>query len=174
MRQNEDDPYEPEVWELPECDEDPDWGRERPTKAALKHDPSYEDGGHHELSDLIGFSHHGELWLGDGGYVLTDGCATIKAKPTVVEVCSCGWPLPIRWGWSACEFGEPRAWPTTDPEAEPWAWTLCRCNGCVGLPKLVGRPPEDCTKCAHQKKLAQRRHSYVLKSVINSQHYAAR
>ena len=58
------------------------------------------------------FSHLGELWLDEGdGHWLDWGAdrdpehRTRKPRPgDVVRYCQCGWPLAIRWKWSACEF----------------------------------------------------------------------
>ena len=130
------------------------------------------------------FSHLGELWLEEGDGDWLDWGAdrdpnhrTRKPRSSdVVRHCRCGWPLAIRWKWSACEFGEPRAWRTTDPAMEsvldddallyrvaPWLWTFCRCNGCVGLGVRVGRPPTKCLRCDRLARNTHRRNRYAEK-----------
>ncbi|MGB3352680.1 MAG: hypothetical protein WBB00_07890 [Mycobacterium sp.] len=152
-----------------------------PRRAAVD-DWSGEAGDQPDLSPFYGWGHHGEIWLDetDGDWV-DSGTRhrTKKAIRAQVEICDCEWPLPIRRQWSACEFGGQRAWRSTNPAMEsvldddpllyrvmPWLWTFCRCNGCLDVPRVVGRPPERCTKCSQDAKNSQRRRSYALKSVI--------
>ncbi|ORA38710.1 hypothetical protein [Mycobacterium aquaticum] len=126
--------------------------------------------------------HVGELWLGDGDYEGSGANKTRKLPSAVVRVCACGWPLPIRWHWRACEFGGPCAWRTTNPEAEavldddpllyriaPWLWTFCRCNGCVGISRQRGRPPERCTKCDRDARNEWRRERYQIVTRITAE-----
>ncbi|WP_370331931.1 hypothetical protein [Mycolicibacterium hippocampi] len=63
------------------------------------------------------------------------------------EVCLlCGWPLPLNWEWTQCEF----------PDA---ATDLCSCNGCLRKPlRTRGHQPQYCGKdCADRMKFALRR-----------------
>ncbi|APE16178.1 hypothetical protein BOH72_14085 [Mycobacterium sp. WY10] len=102
--------------------------------------------------------HHGELWLDDddGDWVGADHRTRKPVPADKSVVCECGWPLPIRWCWSACEFGEPTCW--SDDEG----WQFCRCNGCVGRLRQPGRPPERCTECQRVDDNAKRRERYKI------------
>ena len=130
-------------------------------------------------------THHGELWLdrGDRDYVVQFGHRTRKPVPNdQPALCACGWPLPIRWQWRACEFGGASAWRTTNPAMDavldddpllyriaPWLWTFCRCNGCVGISRQRGRPPERCTKCDRDARNEWRRERYQIVTRITSE-----
>lgn len=128
--------------------------------------------------------HIGELWLGDGDY---EGYGPNKTRKPIPQdqatICECGWPLPIRWSWSDCEFGGPTAWRSIDPKMEsvldddpllyrvmPWLWTFCHCGGCTGRGKQRGRPPVKCSQCDRDSRNAQRRAAYALKKIAAESH----
>ena len=109
-------------------------------------------------------AHHGELWLDESDGYWLDQRANRNPdhrtrKPVATDIpmlCACGWPLPIRWHWRTCEFGEPTYWRTED------GWGFCRCNGCLGRPRLPGRPPERCTQCQRDYDNSKRRERYKI------------
>lgn len=131
-----------------------------------------------------GTGHIGELWLGNGDY---DGHGPNRTRKPIPQdgatICACGWPLPIRWQWSECEFDGPPAWRSIHPNMEtvldadpllyrvaPWLWSFCECSGCVGRGKQRGRPPVNCTRCDRARRNTQRRAAYALKKVAAEYH----
>jgi hypothetical protein len=99
--------------------------------------------------------HIGELF--DAGYdekapTVSVGGRLIKAHPKdFAQWCYCGWPLPLEFEWSWCEFGGPLYGRHDDGEL--W-W--CHCAGCLRPP--TGTRREYCSDpCQRRMRNARER-----------------